>query len=190
MAKELRKVNEDQTSGFNIDLSNIGSVVATWNGQKMPGRIPDNVAHDVFYEIFRVSFTQELLMADQYLYEVKPDEHEDKELANELDASSREERNLKVMGAIPGMLDGGDLGFGLSNDSLCQRSLYGLHCVMKGWSWSASMAITSLPLADRLEGPTVLPLDEIDEAEYHIAFHYICSFADFFKRAPVLPHRR
>ena len=98
----------------------------------MPGRIPDNVAHDVFYEIFRVSFTQELLMADRYLYEVKPDEHEDEELANELDASSREERNLKVMGAIPGMLDGGDLGFGSSNDSLCQRSLYGLHCVMKG----------------------------------------------------------
>ncbi|KAE9389431.1 hypothetical protein BT96DRAFT_1003241 [Gymnopus androsaceus JB14] len=102
MAKELRKVNEDQTSGFNIDISNIGSVVATWNGQKMPGRIPDNVVHDVFYEIFWVSFTQELLMADRYLYEVKPDEHEDEELANELDASLHEERNLKVMGAIPG----------------------------------------------------------------------------------------
>ncbi|KAE9385828.1 hypothetical protein BT96DRAFT_949558 [Gymnopus androsaceus JB14] len=99
---ELRKVNEDQTSSFNIDLSNIRSVVATWNGQKMPGRIPDNVAHDVFYEIFRVSFTQELLMADQYLYEVKPDEHEHEELANELDASLCEECNLKVMGAIPG----------------------------------------------------------------------------------------
>lgn len=129
-------------------------------------------------------------MADQYLYEIQPDEHEDGELDNELDASSCAERNLKVMGAIPGMLDGRDLGFGSMDDLLCQRSLYGLHCVMKGWSWSASMAKSSLRVAERLEGPTVLPLDEIDDAEYHISFHYICSFADFFRRAPVLPHYR
>lgn len=174
----------------NIDLSNIGSVIATWNGQQYTAKIPNAVAEEVFYEIFRVSFTQELLMADRYLYEMKPDEQEDGELGDELDACSREDHNLKVLGAIPGMLDGTDLGFGSSDDSLRQRSLFGLHRVMKGWIRGRSMPDSSFCIAEGLEGPAVLPLDEIDKAEYHIAFHYVRSFADFFKRAPVLPHLR
>lgn len=174
----------------NIDLSTIGSVVAAWNGQQYPARIPEAVAQDVFYEIFWVSFTQELLMADRYLYEIKPDDQEDGELADDLDACSREERNLKIMGVIPSMLDGTDLGFGSSDDSFWQRSLYGFHRVMRGWTRSRAMPPSSFRIAEALEGPTVLPLDEIENAEYHIAFHYIRTFADFFKRAPVLPHRR
>lgn len=129
-------------------------------------------------------------MADRYFYELKPEDREDGELADELDAYSREERNLKVMGAIPGMLEGSDLGFGSGDDRLRQRSLHGLHRVMRGWSRSRAMPASSFRIAEGLEGPTIIPLDEIEEAEYHVAFHYIRSFADFFKRAPVLPRRR
>lgn len=129
-------------------------------------------------------------MADRYLYELKPDNSEDGEVFDELDASSREERNLKIMGAIPGMLDGGDLEFGSTDDFLRQQSLYGLHRVMRGWTRRPSMALSSLKIVERLQGPTILALDEIDDAEYHVAYHYIRCFAEFFKRAPVLPHLR
>lgn len=165
-------------------------MVATWNGQEYSVRIPDDIVQDVLYKIFWVSFTQELLMADRYLYEVKPEDCEDGELADELDAYSREEHNLKVMGAIPGMLEGTDLGFGSSDDSLCQCSLHGLHRVMRGWSRSRAMPASSFRIAEGLEVPSILPPNKIEGAEYHIAFHYIRSFADFFKCAPVLPHRR
>lgn len=43
-------------------------------------------------------------MADWYFYQIKPKEQEDGELGDELDACLCEDRNLKVMGAIPGML--------------------------------------------------------------------------------------
>lgn len=160
----------------------------SWNGQQFPDQIPDNVACEVFSEIFRVSFTEELLMADRYLYELREDDREDGELGSDLDASSREERNLKVMSAIPGMLDGGDLGFGSADLALRQRSLYGLYRVMSGWTRVAAMAFSSIRVAERLGGPATLSLGKIEDAELHVAYHYIISFAGFFKRAPVLPH--
>lgn len=75
-------------------------------------------------------------MADRYLYVLKPEsdqgsmavDAEDGEVldADELDATTREERNIKVMAALPG-LDDEVLGFGSFDLTLRQQTLYGFY---------------------------------------------------------------
>lgn len=161
----------------------------TWKGQTYEQLIPDDIYRQILEEITRVSFKYELLMLDRYLYDVRPKDTipEEGELVGELDASTREERNIKVIGAV--LLDTEVLGF-ISTDLNTRCSAYsGFYNVMNGWNHyrTSPMSESIHRHAERLTGP--LTLAEFREIEYYISYYYISSFAKFFKRPPILPYR-
>ena len=85
--------------------------------------IPDDIAREVLREIFVESFCAELLSADIYFYEIKADIR-DGELDN-LEVTSRDEQNLKILNAIPELLDGPSLGLGLRRRiNYCSSAVY------------------------------------------------------------------
>lgn len=106
---------------------------------------------------------------------------------DDLDATSREERNIKVMAAIPGLNDE-VLGFGSPDLSLRQQTLYGFYRVMLGWTRMPGPHYSVCDVANQLVARDVVAPDILDHAEYLLAHFYIITFADFFKRAPVCPH--
>lgn len=81
--------------------------------------IPDDICREILEEIFRLSFKYEFLLLDRYLYDVKPRDliPEEGEVVSDLDAATREERNIKVIGAV--MLDGDSLGFIGGDINMC-----------------------------------------------------------------------
>lgn len=136
-------------------------------------------------------------MADRYLYVLKPEsdqgsmavDAEDGEVpdADELDATTREERNIKVMAALPGINDE-VLGFGSFDLTLRQQTLYGFYRVMLGWTRMPLPHSSVCDMAEKLAAKDVVAPDILDYTEYVLAHHYITTFADFFKRVPVCPH--
>ena len=106
----------------------------SWDGVPCPLPIPNDIAREVLREIFVESFCAELLLADIYFYEIKADIG-DGELDN-LEVTSRDEQNLKILNAIPELLDGPQLGFGAEEKDqlLQQRSIFALFRVVSGWT--------------------------------------------------------
>lgn len=179
-----------------LDLSKLKAVTPTWNGQEFPGRITDHVFQEVLTEIFTVSFKQEFLFLDHHLYELQEEgfdmevDIENGEVAgfSDLDASSREERLVKVTTSILGFMDGEELGLASSDLRVRQQTLYGMHRVMLGWTRMPRMALRSVDIIEEIApGSQSATYDKVQEAEYHLAYFYVSTFADFFKRAPVLP---
>lgn len=170
-----------------VDLSKLQDIEIKWKGKVYQDIIPDEICQDVLYDIFFISFVTEFLLADRYLYVLKrkpveDGDTEEGEVIDELDATTREERNIKVMNALPGLNDE-VLGFGSSNLMLRQQTLYGFYRVMLGWSRMPTPHEDVCYAAEDVVAPDIL-----DYAEYVLAYHYIATFADFFKRAPVCPH--
>lgn len=120
---------------------------------------------------------------------VQPIVAQEGEVVDDLDAITREERNLKVMAAIPGLDEVVQaLGFGSPDLDLRQRTLYGFYRVMLGWTCMPGPHLTVCETAQKLAAYDVVAPDIIDYAEYLLAHFYIAIFADFFKRAPICPH--
>lgn len=155
-----------------------------WKDRKYEGSIPDNVCCQVLEEIFCISFKSEVLLLDQYLYTVKSKESEEGELLDELNVSTREERNIKVIGAV--MLEGDVLGVASASAETRRNAFYGLFKMMTGWTQGPSLPEGSCYAAEKLSG-TVSEAD-LYSGEYYIAHRYILCYANFFKRAPTLPY--
>lgn len=50
------------------------------------------------------------------------------------------------------------------------------------------MALRSVGIIEELApGSQTATYDKVQEAEYHLAYFYVSTFADFFKCTPVLP---
>ncbi|KAJ3725284.1 hypothetical protein C8R42DRAFT_640173 [Lentinula raphanica] len=184
MREIINAVNSDGQSGLNIDMDNLQAVVPSWKGRQYPTDIPADICQQVLLEISCISFSEELLMANWFFYEVS-DEIEEGE--DELAATSRQDRNMKVLSAVPGLMNAGEMGFGSQDLLLRRKSLQGLNNIMSGWSRTARMSTVSSSIVSRLQESAALTSAELEDIEFHLAYHYIISFADFFKRAPVLP---
>lgn len=172
-----------------FDPSNLSAILPTWKGQTYERLIPDDICREVLEEIFRVSFKYELLLLDRYLYDVRPRDliPEDGEVLTDLDASTREERSIKVIGAV--MLDTDILGFAAADLDTRREAYLGLYNVMNGWNVyrTAGMSGGTHKEAQKLSG--TLTLEELKPIEYRLTYHYIHAYAKFFKRPPTLPYR-
>lgn len=123
------------------------------------------------------------MLTDRYLYEVRGG-HDT--VDDDVESTSREERNLKVVDIL--FTDNDSLAF-LSNDpELRQHALYGMFRIMSGWTRMPGMSWNTVREARRLAGPGILSATELQHIESLLAYYYVVTFADFFKRAPVLPH--
>lgn len=73
-----------------IDLTDLSQASASWKGQIYTGRLPDDVQTEVLQEIFEISFKQEFLLLDRFLYRLVPcsQGREDGEFENEYDGST------------------------------------------------------------------------------------------------------
>lgn len=105
-------------------------------------------------------------------------ESEEGELLDELDASTCEEHSIKVIGAV--MLDGDVLGVASASAETHQNAFYGLFKVMSGWTEGPLMPNRSRIEAEKLSASTVSEGD-LYSGEYCIAYHYIITYANFFK---------
>lgn len=119
-----------------IDVSRLQDIDIKWKGKVYKDDLPPEVCHDILRDIFFISFVTEFLLADHFLYVLKPEvvktsAVEEGEVIDDLDATSREEQNIKVMAVIPGLNEGSEvLGFGSSDLELHQRTLYSFYWVM------------------------------------------------------------
>lgn len=132
-------------------------------------------------------------MADRYLYRLRPVGFDSIELEegeatmfNELDASTREERHVKVASFLPGFTGEGDTGFSSRDVAKRRVAMYRLYCIMLSWDGMPGMHRSTHQCAEDLSSNRVSNNDSYPE--YLIAYHFVATFADFFKRAPVLPH--
>lgn len=153
--------------------------------------IPADICQQILQEIFDISFRMELLMLDRYLYipqEDLNDSNDDTTLTgDELDATSREDRNLKVSSK----LFSDSTPFTSADFAIRRNTLYVFYKVMRSWEVGGrarSMAHESIEKAETLGRSNTMTWKELEKIEYHLAYFYITTFADFFKRAPVLPH--
>ncbi|KAF9059920.1 hypothetical protein BDP27DRAFT_1430714 [Rhodocollybia butyracea] len=79
--------------------------------------------------------------------------------------------------------------FGHSDSRLRQDTLNTFFRIMRGWSRSSSpMHSDTVRQGERLCSTRLRGIGELKDAEYYLAEHYIYTFADFFRRAPILPH--
>ncbi|KAJ3898183.1 hypothetical protein F5879DRAFT_995056 [Lentinula edodes] len=178
----------EMSNSLTLDLSDLQNVVPRWQNKEVAGRIPDDICRQVLHEIYTISFKAELLLADQYLYELQSEGFDgDGKGYDELDASSREDRKIKVMSFMPGFTTG-VIGFGSGDQGERQRSIYALYKLMCSWTRVPSPASDTHNYLVKLEPKKYPSRSILDHAERLVAYHYIISFADFFKRAPVLPH--
>ncbi|KAE9403718.1 hypothetical protein BT96DRAFT_936159 [Gymnopus androsaceus JB14] len=186
---------ELDNANINLDLADLHKVVPSWCGIQYPEEIPDSVCKEILQEIFTISFKLELAMADQYLYQLQPDGFDSVELEegeqpmfDELDALTYEEWKVKVSVFLPGFTAEGNTGFSSRDQATRRAAMYKLYRVMCGWRGGMpGIHENTHRLAAKLVDKAVSCKD-MDTAKYHIAFHYVATFADFFKHAPVLPH--
>lgn len=176
-----------------LDFTDLASVKALWHGEELSGHIPDQTCREILLEIAVTSFKHEILLADRFLYKLKAvgfDEVEVGEVVDELDASSWEDRKIKILSVIPGLGLGETLGFGSADKEEKRRSLFGLYKVMNGWSGILPWPNSTRQMLEKLSPSEVSPPSsrDLDEAEYYLAHHYVMNFAEYFKRAPTLPY--
>lgn len=159
----------------------------------MTDPVPNHVCREILAEIFSLSFKAELHLADRFLYNLKSgaDGGEDGEVVDndsDLDASSVEDHKIKVSAALAE----NDIpaAFALKVESIgqCQRAWYILFRLMKGWTRMPAMTRDTMSQGEQLAGPE-LSWRELQFIEYHLACHYVSTWAEFFKRPPLLPHR-
>ncbi|KAJ3831956.1 hypothetical protein F5878DRAFT_667016, partial [Lentinula raphanica] len=190
MLASLTSMNDHGGPAPEIDLSNLKNIIPQWKGQQYPNKIPDAICTEILDEILRITFKTELLAADRYLFDPKPttDEAlEEGEVVDELNVTRHAERVDKIV-TIPGLVTG-NMGFGSPNKSNRQEATYNLFRIMRGWGFGYGVS-SKLERAVEPLGPNCEPsVNEIDNAEYHVAYHYISVFSDYFKRAPTIPHR-
>lgn len=133
--------------------------------------------------MYRLSFQGEFMLADKFLYELKAG---DGGLDDDFDSTSYEERKLKVREVM--YMEDGSLGFLSRELQVRQHTLHGMFRVMSGWSRVRALGQNTKAKAQLLAGPKMLSLKELDDVESLLAYHYIDTFAGFFKRAPIIPH--
>ncbi|KAJ3743743.1 hypothetical protein DFH05DRAFT_1526063 [Lentinula detonsa] len=183
----IESSNADMEAGVHIDLAKLEELPIHWDNKLLHLPIPDSICREILNDIFFVSFSSELIMADEFFYEIKGSI--DKEGEDEMEGITCEARKIKVLNKISTFVHDNELGFGSANLSLRQSTAYGLYEIMRGWTRTRSMSLQSTAIMSRLAGPETASATEVENAEFHVAYHYIISFAKFFKRAPVIPHR-
>ena len=181
---------------------------AQWRGQHITIRppIPPDVVQPILWELFEINFRWEILALDAFCYRLKtpPVKYGDAgkgaavEVVDEfgdLDASTRSEREALILGSIehfngsivPDALVKSDVGFASPLWPERHLASLALYQIMAGWVKSYSFSADVKMLGEKLRDPAVTE-QEVWDAEYYIAHHYICCFADVFNRAPNLPH--
>ncbi|KAJ3766647.1 hypothetical protein FB446DRAFT_849579 [Lentinula raphanica] len=197
---EVLRAASDGVSGLSIDFSHLDAIVPQWKNQPITGPISNAIARDILDEIFAFSFKYELLLIDQFIYnypqsssdslegsmDASPDV-EPGEVVDDLSAPTRSRRFQKLMSPVPG-LQQGRMGFGSANSDVRQEAVYSLYRIMTGWGFSYTFPSTKCHILDALSPGHSPNVTELDKAEYAVAHHYIASFADFSKRAPIIPH--
>lgn len=113
---------------------NLQAIVPHWAGTQYTGHIPDDVYHHVLANIITTSFKLELVMADFAFYELKPpgfdnvqiEEGEDSGFDPELDASTHDDRTIKLQVWISEFDGVKDWGFGSKEIAERQHVVYAL----------------------------------------------------------------
>ncbi|KAJ3718784.1 hypothetical protein C8R42DRAFT_643851 [Lentinula raphanica] len=190
MLQSLTSTKETQLPNPEIDLSNLKNIIPQWKGQQYPDKIPDPICTEILNEIIRISFKTELLAADRYLFDPRSNTEEppeDGEVVDELGVTSHSQRFDKIV-AIPGLVTG-NMGFGSPNKENRQEATYNLYRIMRGWGFGYGVSSKLERVVEPLRPSCEPSVHEIDNAEYHVAYHYICVFSDYFKRAPTIPRR-
>lgn len=171
-------------------------MIPCWNGQELPHRIPDNIYREVLHQLCKESFKRELLLADHVFYELKPVGFDDMETEQgklggydmNLDASNRKDRDVKLHAWIPGLLSGGETGFESVDLATRQHSAYALFRVLLGWTRIPIFGLeTEMKLHRLAPGNDVSEL-EVREGCFRVCRHYVVSYAEYFERAPIVPH--
>ncbi|KAJ3729556.1 hypothetical protein C8R42DRAFT_715841 [Lentinula raphanica] len=199
---ETLRAASDGNSGLSVDFSHLDAIVPQWKNQPVTGPIPNNIAREILDEILAFSFKYELLLIDQFLYDYPPSplpsdpaevsmdsspDLEPGEVVDDLSAPTRARRFQKLISSVPGLQEG-RMGFGSPDNSLRQEAVFSLYRIMTGWGFSYSFPLAARPVLDALAPGYRPSATELDQAEDAIAHHYIGSFTDFFKRAPIIPH--
>ncbi|KAF9023048.1 hypothetical protein BDP27DRAFT_1438654 [Rhodocollybia butyracea] len=162
LCQEMNKVAARMGSSFSVDLTNLSQAAAIWRGYMYSGPLPDNIQREILQEIFEISFKQEFLLLDRYLYRLVP-QGEDGELEDEYDASTREDRNLIIQDSLFGH---GPPAFNHSNPRLHQDMLYALFRIMMGWTRSGRpMHIKTISDGERLGSTHVCGTGELKDTE-------------------------
>ncbi|KAF9063747.1 hypothetical protein BDP27DRAFT_1426562 [Rhodocollybia butyracea] len=129
----MNEVAAQMGSSFSVDLTDLSQASSVWNG-RMYTRLPDSIQTQVLQEIFEISFKQEFLLLDRYLYKLVP-RREEGEIEDEFEACTREDRNLIIKEAL---FANGPPAFGHSDLHLRQDALNMFFRIMRGWSRSSS----------------------------------------------------
>ncbi|KAF9059370.1 hypothetical protein BDP27DRAFT_1431469 [Rhodocollybia butyracea] len=120
LCREMNDVAARMGSLFSVDLTNLAQASSRWDGIVYTGHLPDDVQRAILQEIFDISFKQEFLLLDRFLYILMP-QQEDGELENKYDASTHEDRNLIIKDAL---FSNGPPAFGHSDSCLRQAALH------------------------------------------------------------------
>jgi hypothetical protein len=84
----------------------------------------------------------------------------------------------------------GPPAFGHPDGHLRQATLHAFFQIMRGWTRSSTVRMNSQTIhaGERMGSTSVRGTGELKETEFYLAAYYINAFADFFKRAPTMPH--
>ncbi|KAF9063677.1 hypothetical protein BDP27DRAFT_1426689 [Rhodocollybia butyracea] len=166
----MNEVAAHMGSSFSIDLTDLSLASASWKGHIYTGHLPDDVQTEVLQEIFEISFKQEFMLLDQFLYRLVPHSQgrEDGEFEN----------------------DNGPPAFGHPDGRLRQATLHTFFQIMRGWTHSNTVRMnsTTVHAGERVGSMSVRGTGELKETEFYLAAYYIHALVDFFKRAPTMPH--
>ncbi|KAF9033686.1 hypothetical protein BDP27DRAFT_1435884 [Rhodocollybia butyracea] len=184
VCNDLNEIAE-RMGTFTISLDNLDTVPASWKGMMYGIAIPDDVQREILTEILNISFRHELLLLNRYLYKLVPAGDKDGELLDEFEASTRDQRSMAIEAAL---FANGPPRFYSTMLAECQAMLYAFFRIMRGWTASKPMVQETIEDGNRLAPGYSCSSRELDSTEYYLAYFYIYSFADFFRRAPVLPH--
>ncbi|KAF9067760.1 hypothetical protein BDP27DRAFT_1422617 [Rhodocollybia butyracea] len=189
LCNEINEVAARMGSSFSINLTDLSLASTSWKGHIYTGRLPDDVQTEVLQEIFEISFKQELMLLDQFLYRLVPRSQgrEDGEFENEYDTSTREDQNLVIEDAF---FSTGPPAFGHLDGRLRQATLHAFFQIMRGWTRSNTVRMnsTTVRAGERVGSMSVRGTGELKETDFYLAAYYIHAFADFFKRASTMPH--
>ncbi|KAJ3964298.1 hypothetical protein EV361DRAFT_942404 [Lentinula raphanica] len=178
-------------SGLDIDLTKLDTITPEWQGQQFKTDLPPDICREILYEIIHLSFKSELFLADHFLYQVEPDnfnegDAEEGQIGDDLAASTPMDRFQKIA-ALPGLISG-HMGFGSPNPASRQEAVYNLFQIMRGWRFCYRVPTNISTFLERIApGQNPAP-EDLEHAEYLVVLHYVSTYADYFKRAPIVPH--
>ncbi|KAJ3978794.1 hypothetical protein F5890DRAFT_1559647 [Lentinula detonsa] len=146
----IESSNADMEAGVHIDLAKLEELPIHWDNKPLHLPIPDSICREILNDIFFVSFSSELIMADEFFYEIKGSIN--KEGEDEMEGTTCKARKIKVLNKISTFVHDNELGFGSANLSLRQSTAYGLYEIMRGWTRTRSMSLQSTAIMSRLAG--------------------------------------